>query len=121
MDNLIDSPQDVSYLHYCGIIEHWLGNASEVADMFNQLCQEVVFDSQNSYLSQLTNQVNRHYNRKWNVLKAVLKWNVWKKTLKQKYFDSPWAYISFLAAVFLLVLTFSQSYFAAYAYYKPPS
>ncbi|CAA7055904.1 unnamed protein product [Microthlaspi erraticum] len=121
MDNLIDSPQDVSYLQYCGIIEHWLGNYSEVADMFNQLCQEVVFDSKNSCLSQMTNEVNRHYNRKWNVLKAVLKWNVWKKNLKQKYFDSPWAYISFLAAVFLLVLTFSQSYFAAYAYYKPPS
>ncbi|KAL0658981.1 hypothetical protein Bca4012_079566 [Brassica carinata] len=82
MDNLIDSPQDVSYLHYCGIIEHWLGSDLEVADLFNRLCQEVAFDPQNSYLSQLSNKVDRNYSRKWNVMKAVL---------KHKYFNNPWA------------------------------
>ncbi|KAK3022324.1 hypothetical protein RJ639_046182 [Escallonia herrerae] len=35
MDNLINSPEDVGYLHYCGIIEHWLGSDAEVADLFN--------------------------------------------------------------------------------------
>ncbi|KAL2499643.1 Plant protein of unknown function (DUF247) [Abeliophyllum distichum] len=51
MDNLIDSAEDVSYLHYCGIIEHWLGSDAEVAELFNRLCQEVVFDMNDSYLS----------------------------------------------------------------------
>uniref|UniRef100_A0A0D2ZT14 Uncharacterized protein n=1 Tax=Brassica oleracea var. oleracea TaxID=109376 RepID=A0A0D2ZT14_BRAOL len=48
MDNLIDSHEDVSYLHYCGIIEHWLGSDSEVANLFNRLCEEVVFDTEDS-------------------------------------------------------------------------
>ncbi|KAF6136464.1 hypothetical protein GIB67_035023 [Kingdonia uniflora] len=45
MDNLINSPEDVGHLHYHGIIEHWLGSDTEVADLFNGLCQEVVFDT----------------------------------------------------------------------------
>ncbi|KAG2263676.1 hypothetical protein Bca52824_070755 [Brassica carinata] len=69
-----DSPQDVSYLHYCGIIEHWLGSDLEV---------------------------DRNYSRKWNVMKAVL---------KHKYFNNPWAYFSFFAALVLLVLTLFQSF-----------
>ena len=111
MDNLINSSEDVSYLHHCGIIEHWLGSDSEVADLFNRLCKEVVFDPQDSYLSQLSSEVNRYYSRKWNSLKA---------TLRHKYFNNPWAYFSFFAAVTLLVFTFSQSFYAIYAYYKPP-
>ncbi|CAA0385423.1 unnamed protein product [Arabidopsis thaliana] len=112
MDNLIDSHEDVSYLHYCGIIEHWLGSDSEVADLFNRLCQEVVFDTEDSYLSRLSIEVNRYYDHKWNA---------WRATLKHKYFNNPWAIVSFCAAVILLVLTFSQSFYAVYAYYKPPS
>ncbi|CAH8268108.1 unnamed protein product [Arabidopsis lyrata] len=62
MDNLINASEDVSYLHYCGIIEHWLGSDSEVADLFNRLCQEVVFDPKDSHLSRLSGDVNRYYN-----------------------------------------------------------
>ncbi|KAH0911760.1 hypothetical protein HID58_035081 [Brassica napus] len=112
MDNLIDSHEDVSYLHYCGIIEHWLGSDSEVANLFNRLCEEVVFDTEDSYLSRLSVEVNRYYNQKWNA---------WRATLRHKYFNNPWAIVSFCAAVILLVLTLSQSFYAAYAYYKPPS
>ncbi|XP_023638937.1 UPF0481 protein At3g47200 [Capsella rubella] len=116
MDNLVDSPEDISYLHRRGIIEHSLGSNSEVADMFNQLCQEVVFDTKDIYLSQLLIEVHRcykqHYSRKLTSLKT---------TLKHKYLDNPWAYLSFFAAVILLILTFSQSYFAAYDYYHPSS
>ncbi|VVB05122.1 unnamed protein product [Arabis nemorensis] len=112
MDNLINSAEDVSYLHHCGIIEHWLGSDSEVADLFNRLCKEVIFDPKDSYLSQLSGEVNRYYSRKWNSLKA---------TLRHKYFNNPWAYFSFSAAVILLFLTFSQSFYAVYAYYRPSS
>ncbi|CAH2064528.1 unnamed protein product [Thlaspi arvense] len=112
MDNLINSSEDVSYLHYCGIIEHWLGSDSEVADLFNRLCKEVVFNPKYSYLSRLSDEVNRYYSRKWNSLKT---------TLKHKYFNNPWAYFSFFAAVILLILTLSQSFYAVYAYYKPNS
>ncbi|KAK3412051.1 hypothetical protein EUGRSUZ_I00808, partial [Eucalyptus grandis] len=108
MDNLINSPEDVGYLHYCGIIEHWLGSDAEVADLFNRLCQEVVFDINDSYLSTLSVEVNRYYNHRWNA---------WRASLKHNYFSSPWAIISVIAAFVLLVLTLTQTFYGVYAYY----
>ncbi|WOL12883.1 hypothetical protein Cni_G21651 [Canna indica] len=112
MNNLINSEEDVSYLHYRGIIEQWLGNDGEVADLFNKLCQEVVFDFDDSYLSELSERVNRYYNHRWNT---------WGASLKHRYFGNPWAFISLVAAVFLLVLTCAQTFYSMYAYYSPPS
>lgn len=112
MDNLINSPEDVAYLHYCGIIEHWLGSDDEVADLFNRLCQEVVFDTNNSYLSRLSQDVNQYYNHKWNA---------WRASLKHNYFSNPWAIISLFAAAVLLLLTLTQTFYAVYAYYRPSS
>ncbi|KAK9670350.1 hypothetical protein RND81_13G195600 [Saponaria officinalis] len=111
MDNLINSAHDVSYLHYCGILEHWLGNDVDVADMFNHLCREVVFDINDSYLSKVSEEINAYYRRRWNG---------WKASLKHKYFHNPWAIISFLAAVFLILLTSAQTYYSVYGYYSPP-
>ncbi|XP_065873128.1 UPF0481 protein At3g47200-like [Euphorbia lathyris] len=110
MDNLINSPQDVAYLHYHGIIEHWLGSDGEVADLFNRLCQEVVFDINNSYLSTLSQDVNKYYNHKWNT---------WRASLKHNYFGNPWAILSLFAAVVLLVLTLAQTFYGVYGYYNP--
>ncbi|XP_050204470.1 UPF0481 protein At3g47200 [Mercurialis annua] len=110
MDNLINSPEDVAYLHYCGIIEHWLGSDAEVADLFNRLCQEVVFDINDSYLSPLSQDVNQYYNHKWNT---------WRASLAHNYFGNPWAIISFFAAVVLLALTLAQTFYGVYGYYKP--
>ncbi|CAI9110222.1 OLC1v1010218C1 [Oldenlandia corymbosa var. corymbosa] len=112
MDNLINSPEDVSILHHYGIIEHWLGSDAEVADLFNRLCQEVVFDISDSYLSPLSGQVNRYCDHRWNT---------WRATLCHKYFNNPWAVISVVAAVVLLVLTFAQTFYGVYGYYRPPS
>ncbi|CAN0863942.1 UPF0481 protein At3g47200 [Linum grandiflorum] len=110
MDNLINSNEDVAYLHYCGIVEHWLGSDAEVADLFNRLCQEVVFDVNGSYLSRLSEEVNQHYNHRWNA---------WLASLKHKYFGNPWAIVSLFAAVVLLLLTFTQTFYGVYAYYWP--
>lgn len=110
MDNLINSPEDVGYLHYRGIIEHWLGSDAEVADLFNRLCQEVVFDINNSYLSLLSEEVNRYYNHRWNT---------WCASLRHNYFSNPWAIISLVAAVVLLLLTLAHTYYSIYGYYRP--
>ncbi|XVF17627.1 hypothetical protein REPUB_Repub10bG0139600 [Reevesia pubescens] len=112
MDNLINSPEDVAYLHYYGIIEHWLGSDAEVADLFNRLGQEVVFDIKDSYLSRLSEDVNRYYNHRCNA---------WRAALKHRYFNNPWAIISFFAACILLVLTFAQTFYGVYGYYRPSS
>ncbi|KAB1214772.1 hypothetical protein CJ030_MR5G017515 [Morella rubra] len=110
MDNLINSHEDVGYLHYCGILEHWLGNDAVVADLFNRLCQEVVFDINDSYLSPLSEDVNRYYNHRWNT---------WRASLTHNYFSSPWAFLSVAAAVVLLLLTFAQTFYGVYGYYHP--
>ncbi|CAL5324619.1 unnamed protein product [Camellia sinensis] len=110
MDNLFNSPADVAYLHYHGIIEHWLGTNGEVVDLFNRLSEEVVFDIDGSYLSQLSEQVNRYYNHRWNA---------WRANLKHNYFNNPWAILSFVAAVVLLLITFAQTFYAVYSYYRP--
>ncbi|XP_022963073.1 UPF0481 protein At3g47200-like [Cucurbita moschata] len=112
MDNLIDSHEDVAYLHYCGIIEHWLGSDEEVAELFNRLCQEVVYDINDSYLSQVSEDVNHYYNHRWNA---------WRASLKHNYFSNPWAIISLIAAVVLLLLTFAQTFYGVYGYYRPPN
>lgn len=112
MDNLINSPADVAYLHYCGIIEHWLGSDAEVADLFNRLCQEVVFDINDSYLSRMSAEVNRYHDHRWNA---------WRASLKHNYFNNPWAIISFFAAVVLLLLTLAQTIYGVYGFYQPHS
>ncbi|GJN02411.1 hypothetical protein PR202_ga19757 [Eleusine coracana subsp. coracana] len=111
MDNLINSADDVKYLHDRGIIEHWLGSDAEVAGLFNRLCNEVVFDINDSYLSGLSDQVNRYYDYKWST---------WVASLKHNYFSNPWAIVSVVAGIFLLLLTMAQTFFSAYSYYRPP-
>ncbi|CAN6240068.1 unnamed protein product [Urochloa humidicola] len=111
MDNLINSAEDVKYLHDRGIIEHWLGSDAEVAELFNRLCDEVVFDINDSYLSGLSDQVNRYYEYKWST---------WVASLQHNYFSNPWAIVSVVAAVFLLLLTTMQTFYSVYSYYRPP-
>ncbi|PKU77136.1 UPF0481 protein At3g47200-like [Dendrobium catenatum] len=110
MDNLINSEVDVRYLHDNEIIENWLASDGEVADMFNLLCQEVVLDRHDCYLSELSHEVNRYYNSKWNT---------WRASFNHKYFSNPWAFISLIAVVVLLLLTATQTFYTVYAYYKP--
>ncbi|KAL4644744.1 hypothetical protein ACB092_02G186500 [Castanea dentata] len=80
--------------HYHGIIEHWLGSDAEVANLFNCLCQEVVFDINDSYLSYLSEDANRYYDHKWNAWCAIV-------------------------VVFFLLITFTQTFYGVYGYYRP--
>ncbi|KAF8012396.1 hypothetical protein BT93_I0523 [Corymbia citriodora subsp. variegata] len=78
------------YLCSHDIIKHCLMSNAEVANLFNRLCQEVALDMEDSYLLNLSGE----------------------------YFDNPWSIISFIAALVLLVLTFIQSLYAVYGYYR---
>ncbi|XP_039158369.1 UPF0481 protein At3g47200-like [Eucalyptus grandis] len=123
MHNLINSPEDVQYLCKRGIIKHCLGSDAEVADLFHQLCQEVAFDIRDSYLIDLSGELNYYCIRSWSSWRDALslKWNAWRTILKSKYFDNPWSIISVIAAVVLLVLTFTQTFYGVYGYYRPRS
>ncbi|GKA24316.1 UPF0481 protein-like protein [Tanacetum coccineum] len=67
--NFRDSAKSVGFLHYKGIIEHWLGNDTDIADFFNGLCQQVVADLNGSYLLGLTNSINKNRDNQWSTWK----------------------------------------------------
>ncbi|XP_026425259.1 UPF0481 protein At3g47200-like [Papaver somniferum] len=77
---LITSAEDVELLRSKGIIRNSFGSDGTVANLFNNLSCEIKYHK--FYYSQLTNQVNEHYNKRRHI---------WKATLKREYFNSPWS------------------------------
>ncbi|KAF2321663.1 hypothetical protein GH714_000999 [Hevea brasiliensis] len=90
-----------------GIIENYFGTDEEVVKYFNEASKDIIFDIKRSYLTKLFQEVNEYYKNTWHV-----RWAEFKYT----YFDSPWAFMSALAALILLILTILQSFFAAYGW-----
>ncbi|PIA39184.1 hypothetical protein AQUCO_02700397v1 [Aquilegia coerulea] len=111
LDCLINTPRDVGFLRDSNIIENYFGTDDEVARFFNNLGKDVAFDIELCYLSNLFEQVNEYYKKDWHV-----QWASFKHT----YFETPWSFISALAAVILLLLTLTQTFFAVYGYFRPP-
>ncbi|KAG6781509.1 hypothetical protein POTOM_014419 [Populus tomentosa] len=110
MDCLISTQEDVQILRHSEIIENGLGDDGKVCSLFNNLCRNVT-DSQRRHFcyNEVFNRVNEHCNRKRNV---------WMATLKHDYFNSPWALLSFLAAVVLLLFTLAQTVFTVMSYFQ---
>ncbi|XP_058076263.1 UPF0481 protein At3g47200-like [Magnolia sinica] len=112
MDGLINSSQDVGYLRQQGIIDHGLGSEDDVARLFNGLCREIAFNMNDCYLSHVSDEVNKYFDRRWHV---------WRASLKHEYFRHPWAIISLVAAILLIGLTLAQTFYTIFPYYVPSS
>ncbi|GKV50383.1 hypothetical protein SLEP1_g57090, partial [Rubroshorea leprosula] len=95
MDRLINTWKDVELLSRHGVIDNWLGDHEVVAKIFNKLGDSVLFSEDFSYFGTFK-KVNKHCDEDWNK---------WKADLLRKYFNNPWAGISFFAGIFLLLLT----------------
>lgn len=108
LDCLINTYKDVEYLCDRNIIENHFGTEGEVAHFFNNAGKDVAVDMELCYLARLFNEVHEYYGSSWHV-----QWASFKYT----YFDTPWSFISALAAFVLLVLTVAQTFFAAYQYF----
>ncbi|KAB8726143.1 hypothetical protein FH972_026416 [Carpinus fangiana] len=101
MGYLMNSPKDVEFLRRRGIIENFLGDDEAVSTIFKNLGDNaIVF---NLHFAELFRNVNKHCGRRQNV---------WIANLKHNYFSSPWAFISFLAAATLLLLTLTHTIFS---------
>ncbi|THG00635.1 UPF0481 protein At3g47200-like [Camellia sinensis] len=98
MDYLVNTSKDVEILTHRGIIFNLLGDNEVVAAMINKLSNNIIV-SDVGY-EEVYNKVNEHCRGKWNF---------WLAILRRKYFNNPWALISFLAAVVLLLLTVLQT------------
>ncbi|KAG4132143.1 hypothetical protein ERO13_D08G014150v2 [Gossypium hirsutum] len=72
--------------------------------------KDVAFDIEKSYLSKLFEDVNEYYRNDWHV-----RWAGFKHT----YFDTPWSFMSAMAALILLILTLIQAFFGMYPYIFP--
>ncbi|KAL0421262.1 UNVERIFIED_CONTAM: hypothetical protein Slati_3149100 [Sesamum latifolium] len=104
LDSLINSSRDVEILSEYGIIDNWLGDNEVVADMFNQLTLSITGPGEHFLYTQVFDRVNSHYKKRWNRAMA---------TLRRDYFNSPWAYLSFFAALLALLLTVAQTIISA--------
>ncbi|KAI3925099.1 hypothetical protein MKW98_009749 [Papaver atlanticum] len=119
MDCLINSVEDVAILRKEGIIINRLGCDEDVSNMFNKLCDHLLFfflmDKEfgagefrtpflfdSSRYDSITKEVNKFYNQSWHT---------WKAMLKREYFHNPWAIISVFAAVLLILLTITSTIF----------
>ena len=113
-DSLVNSPGDIQILHNEGIINHVLGSNTRVANLLNNLCREIVYDLKHCYLKNTIEGLNEYCKpyddsvcRKW-----------WRNLIRER-FSSPWTCLSLFAAIILLLLTFLQSFYIVYPYYRP--
>ncbi|EYU24251.1 hypothetical protein MIMGU_mgv1a019478mg [Erythranthe guttata] len=100
LDCLIDSSRDVAILSRHGIIDNWLGDDEVVANMFNKLTDSVAGPGTHFVYANIFHVVNKHCNGRRNR---------WMAKLRRNYLNSPWAVISVLFAVLLLLLTVTQT------------
>ncbi|OMO76024.1 hypothetical protein COLO4_25735 [Corchorus olitorius] len=96
MDNLINSANDVKLLRLSGVIVNMLGDDEAVAQMVNELRDHVTSSGDSFYYDEIFVDVKKHCARRWNI---------WKAKLRRDYFNSPWALLSFLAALLIILLT----------------
>lgn len=106
MADLIKTTKDVEILCNNGVVDSWL-NIEETTAIIYRLYQGT-FLKDNYYLG-LTNEVFKYYYWKRNHFQR--RRPTYRRELKREYFYNPWALISSIAGVVLLVLTFLQTVF----------
>lgn len=108
MDCLINTANDVKILCERNIFANYLGDEKVVAQMFNRLGDFVELPEFN-YYGDIFEKVNEYCGKGWHK---------WMANLRHKYFNTPWAIISFLAALLLIILTIAQTVFSVLAYFQ---
>lgn len=104
LDCLVNTLGDVEVLSGCGIIDNMVGDNQVAADVINRLAHSVLLSETYFIYADTFGLINAHCKRRWNRARAAL---------NRDYFNTPWAYISFFAAVLLMLLTLAQTVFSA--------
>ncbi|XP_015903076.3 UPF0481 protein At3g47200 [Ziziphus jujuba] len=100
MDRLVNIPKDVDLLVEHEILENWLGDSGEVATLINKLAEGATWSKDDFYFADTFNNLNVY---------CRTRWHKWKANLKQNYFNTPWAIVSVIAAIFLIILAIIQT------------
>ncbi|ESR59108.1 hypothetical protein CICLE_v10015308mg [Citrus x clementina] len=98
MNYLVSTSKDAELLLQNEIIG--LGDTEAVPTVFRNLDKECIIDYSAFEYSGIIANLQAY---------CKLPWHKWKATLKQNYFNTPWASISVIAAVILLLLTSIQT------------
>ncbi|KAL9239869.1 hypothetical protein vseg_014148 [Gypsophila vaccaria] len=99
LNSLINTAEDVEILVKRQIIENWLGNNDEVANLFSKLFKEIRLQDAKFYYSGVCRDLNAY---------AKTRSHRWKAILKSKYFNHPWALVAFGYAIFVMILAVLQ-------------
>ncbi|KAM6550577.1 hypothetical protein CsatB_000385 [Cannabis sativa] len=101
LDKIVNTVEDVDLLVKYGIINNLLGDNIQVATMINKLGDGVIhWNDEDNHFAVISHELRMYYGTRWH------KWNA---NLRQNYFHSPWAIISLIAAVLLIILTLIQA------------
>ncbi|XP_059445772.1 UPF0481 protein At3g47200-like [Corylus avellana] len=104
LDCLINSSKDADLLCDEKIVVHAM-STEDVSNLFNGLYNDTLISE--FYYGQIARDVNRYYRSRWPR---------WRATLMRDYFSNPWSISSFIAAIFILVLTFLQTLFSIFSF-----
>ncbi|CAI9779508.1 unnamed protein product [Fraxinus pennsylvanica] len=105
MNSLIDHADDVKELRRKRILVNNLGSDDELAQLFNEISNGLVFDPKE--YEDLMLQIQKH---------CESKAKVWMAECIHDHFSSPWAFLAFLGAIFVIFLTAVQTYFAVFSH-----
>jgi hypothetical protein len=104
MSQLIKTPEDVSYLVDCGVIQTYLGTQQRIFQMWERLQTAVSYPPySNEYTENIVKPINRHCASKLNVMRT---------DFYNTFCSKPWLVISVISAIIFLVATLIQTYVA---------
>lgn len=105
MNGIIDTEEDVQLLRNKGIVMNCLKTDAEVADLWNGMSKSLRL-TKVPFLDKVIEDVNRYYSRRWKVKL--------RKFMKSYVFGS-WQFLTFLAAILLLMLTTLEAFCSVYS------
>lgn len=105
MNGIIDTAEDVALLRERGIVLNRLKSDDEVANLWNSMSKSVKL-TKVPFLDKVIEDVNKFYNGRWKVKIG--------KCMKYYVFES-WKFLTFLAAIMLLMLMSLQAFCSVYS------
>ncbi|XP_055827194.1 putative UPF0481 protein At3g02645 [Solanum dulcamara] len=105
MNGIIDTKEDVALLRERGIVLNRLKSDDEVAKLWNSMSKSVKL-TKVQLLDKVIEDVNKFYNGRWRVKIG--------KHMKNYVFES-WQFLTFLAAIMLLMLMTLQAFCSVYS------
>ena len=107
MDSLIYTTEDLAILMKAGVIVNHLGSDQKLANMWNNMCENVTIRSCGRW-DKMTCEVLHDYENPWRRMYVEF---------HEKFFSRPWLTTSVIDAILILILTLLQTVYTILGYY----